>query len=107
MKNKKIISLITIIIAVLLVLNLWQLPFLLILNLILLAFLKHKFSPIKKELLMFIISAFVGSIGESLIMIGGPWSYASRQIFNFPIWLPFLWGLAGITGITIYQSITE
>ncbi len=107
MKNKKIVSLILIILAIILVLSLWRLPIFLIIGLLILAFLKHKFSPIKKELTMFIVSAFVGSIGESLVMIGGPWSYASNQILNFPIWLPFLWGLAGIIGITIYQSITD
>ncbi len=56
---------------------------------------------------MFTISALIGSLGESLIMLGGPWSYSNAHILNFPIWLPFLWGLAGITGITIYESVSK
>lgn len=106
MLNKKILtSIIVICSAIVLVLTLWQIPIFLITGILIVALLKHKYSPIKKELLMFVISATIGSLGESLIMLSGSWSYASTQIFNFPVWLPFLWGLAGITGITIYESI--
>jgi len=106
MNNKKILtSTLVIGSSILLVLTLWQLPILLIIGLFITAFLKHRFCPIKKEFIMYVVSAIIGSLSESLIMITGPWSYASVQIFNFPVWLPFLWGLAGITVITIHEGI--
>lgn len=84
---------------------LWKLPLFLIIVLILLALLKHKLSLIKKELILYILSGIIATITESLIMSSGAWFYQSPQIVNFPIWLPFLWGLAGTTGITLYEGL--
>lgn len=72
-----------------------------------LAIIKNRLVPIKKELTMFIVGGIIGTSAESLVMFGGPWSYAAPELINFPIWLPFLWGLAGVTGITLHQSISE
>lgn len=55
----------------------------------------------------FVISALLGTIAESTVMLSGPWSYTNVGILNFPVWLPFLWGLAGTVGITLYQGITK
>lgn len=108
MNIKKIrIALTTILLAIVVVYSLWRYPPLLIIAILLIAYFKHVFAPLKKELIMFLVSAIVGAGGESIIMFGGPWSYATPTIVNFPIWLPFLWGLAGITGISLYQGITE
>lgn len=101
------VSILVIFLAILAVYFFWKLPLVLILVIILISLLKKRFAPIKKEALMFIIIAVIGAGAESVIMLGGSWSYATKSIINFPIWLPFLWGLAGITGITLYQGISE
>lgn len=106
--NKKLTAaLLMVLSSIIAVYFLWKYPTLLIATLIFLSFVKNKLSPIKKEFAMFVVSAFVGTFGEFVVMYAGPWAYAEPSLINFPIWLPFLWGLAGITGITIYHLIVE
>ena len=105
--NKLTKCTIFILLAISLVTFFWKGALFLSILLIGLAFIKHKILPIKKEFLWFIISGIIGTIGESLIMTSGPWIYTSTQIINFPLWLPFLWGLAGVIGISFYEAITD
>ena len=106
-KRKTLYSILLIIPAIIVVVVFWKNTPLLIASLILLAIFKHRLIPIKIEFLWFVISAFVGTGTESLVMLSGPWSYTNINILNFPLWLPFLWGLAGITGVTLYQGLTN
>src|SRR3989338_7076974 len=96
-KRKLLVSVSTILLAILVVFLFWKSPYVLILSLVTLALIKGRLSPIKKEVLMFVIGGIVGTGAESIVMFGGPWVYATQSLINFPIWLPFLWGLAGIT----------
>lgn len=108
MKIKSIIYVFMfVIIAAISVSLFWKNVFLLCVLLLVIAFIKHKIIPIKKELLFFVIGGLIGSSVESVIMLSGPWSYSLNSIINFPLWLPFLWGLAGTLGISLYQAITE
>ena len=75
--------------------------------LVLMLIVKHKILPIKKEFTLFVIAGVSGTMVESLIMLAGPWSYAKPNLLNFPIWLPFLWGNAGILGVTLYLGIIK
>ena len=106
-KRKILYSILLIILAIIVVVVFWKNTPLLIASLILLAIFKHRLIPIKIEFLWFVISAFVGTGTESLVMLSGPWSYTNTNILNFPLWLPFLWGLAGITGVTLYQGLIK
>lgn len=106
-KRKTFYSILFIILAIIVVVVFWKNTPLLIASIMLLAIFKHRLIPIKIELLWFVISAFVGAGAESLVMLSGPWSYTNINILNFPLWLPFLWGLAGITGVTLYQGLTQ
>ena len=106
-KRTALYSLFFIILAIIVVVLFWRNTPLLIASLILLAIFKHRIIPLKIEFLWFVISAFVGTGTESLVMLSGPWSYTNIDILNFPLWLPFLWGLAGITGVTLYQGLIE
>lgn len=105
MQKKKIaVSLLAIAIAILLVMYHWKNPLLLILSLIITGYLKHKLSPVRHEFSMFLITGLLGPLTESLIMLKGAWSYAIPHIFNIPIWLPFLWGVAGMIFVNIYDA---
>ncbi|OGC56079.1 MAG: hypothetical protein A3H50_00540 [Candidatus Levybacteria bacterium RIFCSPLOWO2_02_FULL_37_10] len=106
-KKKLMVSVSIILLAIFVVFFFWRIPYLLITLLIVLAFIKAKLSPIRREIFMFVLIGFIGAGAESVLMFGGPWSYATPELINFPIWLPFLWGLAGVTGITLYQGISE
>jgi len=72
-----------------------------------LAYFKHKIYPVKKELLCFLVVGILGSGFESLLISNGAWKYVLPDFFNIPFWLPFLWGLIGITTITFYEGLTE
>lgn len=82
----------------------WKQPLIIIFISITLAFLKHRVYPLEKEFVLFILGAILGSAGETIAVLGGAWSYTEAQLIFIPIWLPFLWGLAGITGITLYEG---
>ncbi|MCE7897720.1 MAG: hypothetical protein DPW11_01485 [bacterium] len=84
----------------------WKNPIILISLLTLLATIKQSYSPIKRPTLTFIIFGLAGTTMEALIMLAGPWSYALPHLLNFPIWLPFLWGMAGTLSVTLYQAIS-
>lgn len=103
-QRKFIIAVLSIFITITLTSLLWHSPYILISALILLAVIKHFLSPVKKEFVTFLVSGFFGPLGETLIMRSGPWSYSSVDFINFPVWLPFLWGLAGTIWITLYES---
>ncbi len=104
-KRKLKFSILVIILTILAVISFWENTLILIGCLCFLGFGKHQTIPIKYEVQWFIISAVVGTGAESLVMLSGPWFYQITNLFNFPLWLPFLWGLAGVTGISLYQSI--
>ncbi len=82
-------------------------PLILILSLLVMLLIKHALIPLKREFTMSVIAGVIGTAAESAAMYAGPWAYVAADVMNFPIWLPFLWALAGVTGISIYQSITK
>ncbi len=84
----------------------WQNPIALMLILTLIACIKQSYSPIKRPTITFIIFGIAGTTMEALIMLAGPWSYTTPHLLNFPIWLPFLWGMAGTLSVTLYQAIS-
>ncbi len=108
MNTKKIIfSLGYIALGILAVSFLWRSAFLLSFVLVVMAFIRHRVFPIKREFLWLVFVGILGATGEGLIMLSGAWSYAEPQIFNMPLWLPFLWGLTGPTAVTLYQGLTD
>ena len=106
--KKLFISIVFIVAAIASVSLFWEKALILIIVILVLAIIKHKFTPIKHEIIWFIITGFIGAGGESIIMrLSGVWTYTSPQLINIPYWLPFLWGFAGVVGISLYQSISK
>jgi hypothetical protein len=84
----------------------WQQAALLSILLTGLVFLKHKILPIEKEFLWFIVAGILGAVSESaVIFVSGVWNYTNPHLINIPLWLPFLWGLAGTVGVTLYKNL--
>lgn len=76
--------------------------------LILLAYIKYKMYPIKKELLWYCSICFGGAIVEIILVnIGHGWSYTNPQYLGIPVWIPLFWGLVGTTIIVLYEGITN
>ena len=106
--KSKIFSVLFGVIAAIIATNLlWNTPSLLIISLCVIAIVKYYLAPVRHELVMFVITGILGSFTESLMMYSEAWSYAKSDIFNFPIWLPFLWGLAGTIFATIYDALPK
>lgn len=102
--TKIVFSLVIGSLAIIIVCLFWRNPALTSPLLIILAFIKHKKFPLKREFLLFVLSAMWGALAESVAIFAGAWSYTQPQLINIPFWLPFLWGLTGITGITFYEG---
>src|SRR3989344_3513558 len=87
----------------------WQQTQLLTLLLILLAIAKQQVAPIKKATIWVVVAGVLGTVTESLIMwLGGqPWMYVQEQVFNFPLWLPFLWGMVGLIVVTLREGVSK
>lgn len=55
------------------------------------------FPEFKKIDFFFYVLVFtLGPLAESLVISFGGWSYTMPQLLGFPLWLPFVWGNAGI-----------
>jgi hypothetical protein len=104
--RKIFISSLFILIGIVVVSVLWKNTLTLSVLLLVIAYVKNQIIPIKKAAVFFIIGGLLGTFGESVIMLSGPWSYSFRSIINFPLWLPFLWGLVATIGISIYEGIS-
>lgn len=108
MNHKKIIgSLIIAVFTAFLVFTLWKQEIILIGILLTIGVIKHLIFPIKKELIVFVVGGILGACLEIVVIYSGAWTYPRYQIFNIPLWLPFLWGLTSIVGITFYESISS
>ena len=83
-------------ILLLLVVTLFKIPLLLtlillILNVSVLFLLKSKVTTLNY------LGAFMfGSISEIFAIYFGVWNYSIPSFFGIPIWLPFVWGSAGL-----------
>ena len=76
--------------------------------LILLAYLKHRLYPIKKELLWYVLICFGGATVEIILVnVGRGWSYFHPDFLGVPFWIPLFWGLIGTTIIVIYDVLTQ
>lgn len=76
--------------------------------LILLAYIKHKIYPIKKELLWYLFICVNGAIVEILLVnFGHGWTYSNPNMFGIPIWIPLFWGLIGTTIVVLYDGLTN
>lgn len=49
----------------------------------------------KGDLIYFFVPFFMGPLGELLPVALGSWTYA-KPLWMIPLWLPFVWGLAGL-----------
>ncbi len=46
----------------------------------------------QRDLMIFIVAAIAGPLGEIIAIRFGVWSYANPTFLGIPLWLPLLWG---------------
>lgn len=106
MKNKIAGAIIFAFIAIAITSYFWQNQILTVILLVMLAVLKQKVYPIRKPMVWYMTTFIIGPAAEGLIMYLGsnPWIYVQHTLFNFPFWLPFLWGMAGLIAVTLVEG---
>ncbi|MEM7354198.1 MAG: hypothetical protein AAF657_25565 [Acidobacteriota bacterium] len=64
----------------------------------------------KGDLIYYFVPFFMGPLGELLPVALGAWTY-SKPLWMIPMWLPFVWGLAGLfmrrTSVVLEQHFTR
>lgn len=108
MNRKLIVSMIMLLFSLISELLLWNQAILLSILFILLAFIKHRIYPIKKELAWYLMICVGGALIEIvLVNFGHGWSYSNPSFLGIPVWIPFFWGFVGTTIIVIYDGLTN
>lgn len=106
MNRKIIVSVGILLLSLLGELLLWNYVILFSILLIILAFIKHKLYPIKKELLWYVLLSVDGAIVEIILVnFGHGWSYSNPDFLGIPIWIPLFWGIIGTTTIVLYDGL--
>jgi hypothetical protein len=60
------------------------------------------------DTLFFILAGIWGALSEAVaVNFGGAWHYSSPFQFGIPLWLPILWGIAGIFLIRLSDTVAE
>mgnify|MGYP001572678330 CR=1 FL=1 len=58
-----------------------------------------------RDLLVFLIAVLAGSLGEIVCIALGIWNYTNASFLGIPLWLPLLWGIAGIMLLRISETV--
>jgi hypothetical protein len=76
---------------------LWRNPFfltsiLIIIGIVMIAIGKSR----TEDIYLYVTVSFLGALSEALGVYFVAWTYSLPEIIGIPIWLPFLWGVAGL-----------
>lgn len=85
---------------------LWQRPVALTLCYVAISVLLLAKFHAKGDLIYFFVPFFMGPLGELLPVGLGAWTY-SKPLVMVPVWLPFVWGIAGLYMRRTSQAIEE
>lgn len=55
---------------------------------------------------IFVVVGILGAAVEVVTIHFGAWTYARPQALGIPVWLPVLWGIAGVTVVRIERKMT-
>ncbi|MDO8556835.1 MAG: hypothetical protein Q7R96_06735 [Nanoarchaeota archaeon] len=94
------------VISIALVTTLWSYPLILAIALIIVSGWALSLHKQKSELILYIIVGIGGAIAETIPIYVGAWTYGQSQVVGIPIWLPPLWGLAGLVSKWFFEDIT-
>ena len=76
--------------------SLWRNPIILTIVLLLIGILMLFLEKDRNSILLYIGAGIGGAITEIISIYFGAWTYTEPTFAGIPIWLPFLWGAAGI-----------
>ena len=59
----------------------------------------------KHDLIRFLVAAVLGPVTEIIAILYGVWHYSNPSFLGIPVWLPLLWGFAGVMIARITEPI--
>jgi len=83
-------------ISLLSVATMWRHNIILFVVLLIMAALLFSIERSKSEFKTFILCSISGAIAEYVAISFGAWNYQNPDLFNIPVWLPLLWGIASV-----------
>ena len=96
------------IIALVLVASLYQSPYVLFGGLVILAgSWYYFFLQDTVYLKIFLVTGCLGPCTEIVATYAGAWQYTMPQFAGIPVWLPVLWGLAGVFIAQLWQKVNR
>jgi hypothetical protein len=106
MKFKIISSALIFLFTLISVALLWEYPLILTTILILLSIIL--LTIVRARLIKnYFTCAFLGAFSEIIAIRANTWEYNSHQFLGIPIWLPVLWGIAGVCFVFIARFYNE
>lgn len=105
--NKFVVTGILAVISLLSVASMWDNNIVLFVMLLSTSVLMLSVEKSKQEVETFIFSAVFGASAECIAIIFGAWTYSNPDLFNIPIWLPFLWGIAAVFMVRVYKYFSK
>lgn len=54
---------------------------------------------------VFVVVGLMGAAAEAVAISHGAWIYSRPQLLGIPVWLPVLWGIAGVTVVRIERKL--
>jgi len=76
-----------------------------ILSLVLIAIIMLGINYNKRDIIFYLAIFISGPLAESIGIQNGLWTYSDPLIFGIPIWLPFVWGNAGLYMLRLLEMI--
>jgi hypothetical protein len=61
----------------------------------------------RKHVPIFMYAALFGPISEAICIASGAWSYTNAQFLIIPLWLPLVWGMAGVHMSEISERLNK
>lgn len=87
------------------VLLFWQEGLLALLLLVAIAVVDLTRRPEPGRFTVYLVAMVFGPLTETLAIERGAWAYTEPDILGIPIWLPFLWGNAGLFLTNVQRSV--
>lgn len=100
-----IVTSILAVVSLLMVAFIWENNLILFVALFISALLMLLIERSKQEVKVFIYCSVLGAISECIAVMFGAWTYENPNLFNIPIWLPLLWGIASTYIIRVYKFL--
>jgi len=75
---------------------LWRYPVALIALLLVTAAVIYRIRPSATSVVVYATAFVFGPAAEAVSITTGAWAYDSNNILGVPVWLPFVWGNAGL-----------